>query len=72
MTYTSKQSVLIVLGIIKHIFSKSNYLVSKPGRETFVVVIVKYSFWDEDLLEIMAVYKQYVFSCYGHTLLFLR
>lgn len=51
----SKQSVLIVVGIIKHIFSKSNYLVSKPGEETFVVVIVKYSFWDEDLLDIMAV-----------------
>jgi len=58
----TKQSVLIVLGIIKHIFSKSNYLVSKHGGEMFIVVMVKYSFWDEDLLKIMPVDKRYVFS----------
>lgn len=61
-THTLQAGSLDCLGVIKHIFSKSNYLLSKHGGEMFIVVTVKYSFWDEDLLEIMCVDNHHIFS----------
>lgn len=59
---TLQAGSLDCLGVIKHILSKFNYLPSKHGGEMFIVVTVKYSFWDEDLLEIMCVDKHHIFS----------